>query len=487
MKSRTFNSQQTRSISLFGWGASSAKPEEFASAHAAVTAPQESIKTVTSSPASIEQLRSVKASHATSATPETPTSISTEVPHTPEPTLLKNLENVIADPGGHAPEVASSAEQIAEYKGYLKEVCGLDYGWGPTATLENLLEAFHIYGGLSWTASIVGVAVVYRLITAIFVYRGADQGAKMKQIMPVLTPIKDEMAKATAAGDMVKRQQLAGQIQAINKDIGFSPMKLFAPILVQVPLGFAGFRLLRGCATAPVPAFLEENWLWNTDLTIGDPYYLMPALQGLLLMWTVRMSQKAGIQVLSGGMGTFMMIGLPAISVVWSTFQPGSVQLFFLTSTALATVQSWALSKNGFRRAIGLMEMPGNTPKIGPANPTGLRRIPDLPGSGKVIDLKPTRVNSSQDRSFIDKMVDSAKAKSQQLKGGLWNQTKEEAEEKMRQRKKAAEQEKALKYEYRRKEQLQHEREIRTEAQQARSQTTAGPGGMRMMKKASKR
>lgn len=445
---------------------------------------------MTSSPASIEQIRPVKASHATSDVPGPSTSISTELPHTPEPALLKHLENVIADPGGHAPEVSSAIAQIAEYKGYLKEVCGLDYGWGPTSMMENVLEAIHIYGGQSWTLSIVGVAVFYRFMTAIFVYRGADQGAKMKEMMPVITPIKDEMQQASLKGDMVKRQQLAAQMQAINKEMGFSPIRMFLPLLVQIPLGFGGFRLLRGCATAPVPAFIEESWLWNVDLTMSDPYYAIPVLQGLLLFWAVRMSQKAGIQVLSGGMGTFLMVGLPAFSVIWSTFQPGSVQLFFMTSTALATLQSWALSKNGFRRAIGLMAMPANAPKAAPASPGGLRRMPDLPGSGKVIDVKPKaalRTDPSQNRSLIDKMVDSAKSKSQQLRGGLWNSTKEEAAAKIRSRAKAADVEKAQKYEYRRKEQLQHERDAKTRAQLERSETTIGPGGMRIMKEGKSR
>lgn len=403
--------------------------------------------------------------------------------------MLKNIENAIADPGGHAPEVSVNIAHIAEYKGYLKEVCGLDYGWGPTALMENLLETFHIYGGLSWTFSIIGMAVAYRAITAVFVYRGANQSVEVKKLLPRITPIKNEMAVATAAGDMYKRQQLTGQLQALNKEAGFSPVKMFMPLLVQIPLGFGGFRLLRGCATAPVPAFLDESWLWMSDLTTGDPYYLLPALQGLLLVWTVRMSQKQGIQALGGGMGTFMMVGLPAISVIWSAFQPGSVQMFFLTSTALAAVQSFALSKNGFRTAIGLLPMPDPTsPSTGSASNNRLRRMSDLPGSGKVIDTKPTApsATASQDRSVVDKVVDRAKEQIETLKMGAWNTTKEKQAEKIEATRKRLELEKAQKYEYLRKEELQHERNIRTQTLRSRARedtTTMGPGGMRVMKK----
>jgi YidC/Oxa1 family membrane protein insertase len=453
--------------------------------HAPAGTPQVTTDAVTTSPASLDQIHSIKASHATAESPVSSTSISTDFPHTPEPALLKDIENAIAAPGGHSLELSNSIAHIAEYKGYLKEVCELDYGWGPTAMMQNLLETIHIYGGQSWTISIVGIAIAYRLVTAIFVYRGADQSAKMKELMPAIQPLKDEMTRATAAGDMLKRQQLAGQIQALNKDAGFSPMKMFLPILVQIPLGFGGFRLLRGCATAPVPAFLDESWLWMTDLTTGDPYYIFPILQGALLVWTVRMSQQQTAQIISGGMKTFMTVGLPAVTVIWSAFQPGSVQLFFLTSTAMASVQGFVLSKNSFRRAIGLLPMPGSTTTSStkPVSKNDLRRMPDLPGSGKVINVK-TSTPAGQNRSIIDKVVDHGKSKVESLKMGTWNATKQQQEAKMQERRKTAELEKAQKYEYQRKEELRHERTIRTETQQSKSQnTTIGPGGMRVMKK----
>ena len=424
-------------------------------------------------------MRSVKASHATSDVPDPSVSISTELPHTPEPEFLKHLENVIADPAGHSPDVAGNLARIPESIGYLKDTCGLDYGWGPTATMETLLETLHITGGLSWTASIVGVALIYRAVVAVFVYRGADQAAKLKAVMPAIEPIRNEMQKATAEGDMPKRSQLAAEIQAINKEIGFNPVKLFLPIIIQIPLGFAGFRLLRGCSAAPVPAFATESWLWNVDLTASDPYYIVPILQGALLYFSVTMSQRSGNQALSGPMGSFLIYGLPGISMIWTAFQPGGVQLFFLTSTILAAAQAWAMQNNRFRRAIWLMEMPSSAPQTGPINPGGMNRYSAKPpSSAKIIDVEPSKAPTRPSNGgVLSKVVDSAKDKLS------WGTVKKQASEKMENRQKAADLQKFEKHEYKRRRELEQERE-RKNFSNAAPKTTIGPGGMQILKKA---
>lgn len=416
----------------------------------------------------------MKASHATSDVPDPSASVPTNLPHTPEPALLKHLENVIADPSGQAPELASAIAQIPEARGYLKDACGLDYGWGTTTIMENVFEAIHITGGYSWATSIVGLAVLYRAFVFVFIYRGADQSAKMKEAMPLIQPIKDQMVKASASGDLLKRQQLAAEMKALNKEIGFNPVRMFLPMVVQIPLGFSGFRLLRGCATAPVPAFETESWLWNVDLTMSDPYYIAPLLQGALMYYTVRLSQKSGIQVLEGGMGTFIKVGLPTISVIWSAVQPGSVQLFFLTSTFFATVQGYLLQNNTFRTSIGLMQLPGNSPTPTTfTRPGGMTRSPSLPGSGKVIDVESSTPPPSGNRSFLDKMIDRAKEKSAAVKVPGFLSPEEKAKQSKLKRFDV--------YEHSRKGEAADQREQKNRAK--RPPTKTGPGGMRILKK----
>ena len=52
--------------------------------------------------------------------------------------------------------------------------------------------------------------------------------------------------------------------------------RMFIPIMIQAPLGFATFRLTKGMSDLPVPDLQNGGFLWVTDLTIPDPNYVLP-------------------------------------------------------------------------------------------------------------------------------------------------------------------------------------------------------------------
>lgn len=168
----------------------------------------------------------------------------------------------------------SDLAAIPEQIGYLKSL-GLDYGWGPTAFIETLLEHIHIYTGTPWWASIVLTAVAVRLALIKPYNAAADVSARVASMQPITKPIRDKMMAAQRAGNqqgmLLARQELIG----IHKKAGIQMYKAFVP-LVQVFLGFGTFRLFRGMAALPVPGLETGGFLWLKDLTVGDPYYILP-------------------------------------------------------------------------------------------------------------------------------------------------------------------------------------------------------------------
>jgi len=163
---------------------------------------------------------------------------------------------------------------IPEQIGYLKTL-GLDYGWGPTAFIETLLEHIHIYTGTPWWASIVITALAIRLALFKPYVDAADVSARLAAIQPITAPIRDRMMAAQRAGDqqgmLSARQELIG----MHKKANIQTYKAFVP-LVQVFLGFGTFRLFRGMSALPVPGFETGGFLWLKDLTAADPYYILP-------------------------------------------------------------------------------------------------------------------------------------------------------------------------------------------------------------------
>jgi YidC/Oxa1 family membrane protein insertase len=232
----------------------------------------------------------IKAVHPTTDTPAIAT-----LGSTPEPGALDEIENAIAAPHpSPGAEPLLSAEQelsaMPERIGYLKELCGLDYGWGPTALMEFAVEHLHIYGGLTWAVSIAGSAVLIRLFAFRPSCQSSDMAVRMKQAGPILEPLRKEYKEVTLANDTVKKAQVAAQMSMITQEYNISYGKVFLPMLIQIPLSFGGFRLFRGMAALPVPAFETEKWLWMSDLTHSDPLCILPLISAASLYLSMRVS-----------------------------------------------------------------------------------------------------------------------------------------------------------------------------------------------------
>ncbi len=178
----------------------------------------------------------------------------------------------------------SSVATIPERIGYLKEL-GLDYGWGPTACVEWLLEHIHIYAGTPWWASILITAVTIRLALLKPYLNAADVTARLAHVKPMMKPITDRMSEASRNQDNLTVQQCRLELSRINKRAGIQTWKAFIP-MVQIFIGFGSFRLLRGMSYLPVPGLDTGGFLWLHDLTVADPLFITPLATGFAF-WSV--------------------------------------------------------------------------------------------------------------------------------------------------------------------------------------------------------
>lgn len=164
---------------------------------------------------------------------------------------------------------------------------GLDYGWGPTAFVETLLEHVHIYLGTPWWASIGISMLLIRATLLKFYIDAADSSARRQTIKPLEEPITARYNAAKAANDRNALREAALERMALHSSAGISMWKSFVPFL-QLPIGFGTFRLMRGMATLPVPGFDTGGLLWISDLTLSDPYYVLPIATALAYYFTFK-------------------------------------------------------------------------------------------------------------------------------------------------------------------------------------------------------
>ncbi|MCJ1287617.1 Mitochondrial inner membrane protein oxa1 [Xylographa opegraphella] len=248
---------------------------------------------------------------------------------------------------------------LEEHIGYLKAM-GLDYGWGPTAMMEYILEHVHVWTQTPWWASIILSAFLVRLALFKLNVNAADQAGRLARATPQIKPIQDKIKTARDTRDTHTMMVLSSQMKTIMKAEGVSYLKLLGPFL-QIPLGYGTFRLLQGMSSLPVPGLDTGGILWIRDLTVADPYYTLPMLTSVMMYYTFKRGGETGSSnaaTMSPTMKHAFTYGLPMMSFLFMSFWPACVQLTFTTTSIIALGTATLFRHSGIRTFLGISDLP---------------------------------------------------------------------------------------------------------------------------------
>jgi YidC/Oxa1 family membrane protein insertase len=168
---------------------------------------------------------------------------------------------------------------VPERLGFLKEL-GLDFGWGPTACCEWLLEHIHIYTGMPWWGSIAAVAILFRGIMFFPTLTGSKHQARLQKIhtSPAYVKAKAEFDEAAwRTKDQAAMMYARSEMRRLMKESGVSMWRPFVSF-AMFPFSYGMFRLIRGMAGIPVPSMENGGLAWFSDLTVYDPFFVLPCI-----------------------------------------------------------------------------------------------------------------------------------------------------------------------------------------------------------------
>lgn len=141
-----------------------------------------------------------------------------------------------------------------------------------------LLEHIHVYSGMPWCGSIAAIAILFRVVMLYPTLMGAKHSARLQKLQAE-PAFKEALAEVQEAAHRTKNRQAMmvarAKMQRMKKEAGASGLKAFIG-LATVPFSYGMFRLLRGMASIPVPGMDTGGLAWFTDLTVHDPYFILP-------------------------------------------------------------------------------------------------------------------------------------------------------------------------------------------------------------------
>jgi len=123
----------------------------------------------------------------------------------------------------------------------------------------------------SWGWAIVLLTVGINLLMLPLRIASMRSGVKMQRIQPDMKAIKARYKNVKLTDP--RHNDMAAEIAKLQKDNDINMFGGCMPLLIQMPLLFAFFGMLRKA----VPLRGAE-WLWLHDLSSADPYHILPIL-----------------------------------------------------------------------------------------------------------------------------------------------------------------------------------------------------------------
>jgi YidC/Oxa1 family membrane protein insertase len=194
--------------------------------------------------------------------------------------------------------------------------------------LHWLLTQLHALTG-NWGFAIILLVLI---IKAVFFKLSETQfrsGAKMRKLQPRLAALKERY------GD--DRQKMNQAMMELYQKEKINPLAGCLPMLVQIPVFFALYWVLLESVELRQAPFI--GWIHN--LTAPDPYYVLPVLNGLVMVATQFLTPTAGMDPTQAK----MMKVMPVVFSVLFMFFPAGLVLYYVVNGGLGLLQQWIITR----------------------------------------------------------------------------------------------------------------------------------------------
>jgi YidC/Oxa1 family membrane protein insertase len=178
--------------------------------------------------------------------------------------------------------------------------------------------------------AIIGVTVVIKIVLLPLTLKQDKSMKDMKKIQPKIDALREKYKS--------NPEELNKQTMELYKEHKVNPFGSCLPLVVQMPILFGLFGVLR-----QVPeAVTNVNFLmW--DLTVPDPIYILPILNGAVTFF----QQKVMSPGATNPQMKSMTYTMPLMIMFISFRMPAGLQLYWLVSSGISALQQFLLINRG--------------------------------------------------------------------------------------------------------------------------------------------
>lgn len=191
-----------------------------------------------------------------------------------------------------------------------------------------LLDYLHRYIG-NWGVAIIVLTIIIRIILFPLSFKGMVGMQKMKELAPKMKELQ-----AKHKGDPQKMQ---AAMMELYKKHGANPLGGCLPLVLQIPVFFAIYRVLYNAVELKNAALI---W-WIHDLSVMDPYFVLPLLMGLSMYFQQALTPTN----FTDPMQEKVFKWLPVIFTLFLITFPAGLVLYWTINNIISIIQQLAINK----------------------------------------------------------------------------------------------------------------------------------------------
>ena len=223
----------------------------------------------------------------------------------------------------------------------------LDFGIFAPISVLFLKALWWIHGLVgNYGVAIILLTVGIRVVLFPLMHTSTVSMRKMQKVQPKVKEIQSKYKKKK--NDPQARAKMNQEMMELYKQEGVNPMGGCLPLLVQLPILWALYKLFLHAIELRHEPFM----LWIQDLSAKDPYYITPILMTATMWLQQRLAPAAG-----DPQQQRIMRMMPLVFGIMFLQFPSGLVLYWLTNNVLTIVQQEItlnlIGERGRRRAGG--------------------------------------------------------------------------------------------------------------------------------------
>jgi YidC/Oxa1 family membrane protein insertase len=187
---------------------------------------------------------------------------------------------------------------------------------------------------------IVLMTIAIKIVLFPLTHKSYVSMQKMQKLNPRMEAIRQKhrgkLRDKQGRPNLEAQRKMNEEMQQLFRDEGVSPAGGCLPIVLQMPIFFGFYQLLSNAVE-----LWSQPWIgWIQDLTIKDPFYVLPLVMGATQFASTRMMPAP-----SNPTQRILITTMPIWFTIFSLGFPSGLVLYWLVNNVLTIVQQAGYNK----------------------------------------------------------------------------------------------------------------------------------------------